>query len=280
MSSRAETLALGGQILWQAALARRRWPLSGGGASMRPGMSVRLPAAARRAAAPRCRHRAGFAAACRRHLAIGVGPPPEPEPEPKKMADGSWAPDDLIQVERTLMPAGLFSRGFALIIDGVIAGGASAAVGELAMAYDYAPGAGPAIATFGTLMLLRDQLPGQFCSVGKQRMGLELVESDTSTTGLKYGRPTEHVLISPLTVTPLDAPSDRLTRLMRNVHWALLIPLGMTEAVPLYYVIPAVVTGGFVVEFLLVLTTRRSIADFISGTSLVWHDTLGSQKKA
>lgn len=34
------------------------------------------------------------------------------------------------------------------------------------------------------------------------------------------------------------------------------------------------------IELLLVLTTRRSIGDFVAGTSLVWHDKLGSQKKA
>lgn len=235
----------------------------------------RMRPAALRAAAP-CRRGLPRGSCLARGLAVGASPA-EPEPEPEKKPG-----DGLIRVERTLMPAGLFSRGFALVIDGVLAGGAGAAVGELALAYGHSPtgGAGPAVATFGALMLLRDQLPGQFASVGKQRLGLELVDSDTAAQGLKYGRPSEHVLITPLTVAPLDAPSGRLTRLLRNAHWSLLIPLGLTEAVPLYYVIPAVVGGGFAVEFFLVLTTRRSIADFIAGTSLVWHDTLGSQKKA
>ena len=93
-------------------------------------------------------------------------------------------------------------------------------------------------------------------------------------------RPSDHVLILPLTASPVDEPVSRFTRLVRNAHWSLLIPLGLTEVVPMYYLIPSVVTGGLAIELILVLTTRRSIGDFVSGTSLVWHDKLGSQKIA
>jgi hypothetical protein len=120
---------------------------------------------------------------CRGLAAAAAAPArPEPEPEPRPsgeatqtMVDGSWAPPDLLHVDRTLMPAGVFSRGFALLLDSLIAGGASAVVGELAMANGYADGLGGFVASFGAMMLVRDQLPGQFPSIGKQRLGLELV---------------------------------------------------------------------------------------------------------
>ena len=86
------------------------------------------------------------------------------------------------------MPAGIISRGFAVLLDGVLAGGASAVVCELALANGYTDGLGAFVASFGALMLVRDQLPGQFASFGKQRLGLELVGSDPSTNGEKYGR--------------------------------------------------------------------------------------------
>ena len=93
-----------------------------------------------------------------------------------------------IHVERKLMPAGIISRSFAVLLDGLLAGGASAVVCELALANGYTDSLGAFVASFGALMLVRDQLPGQFASVGKGRLGLELVGSDPSTNGDKYGR--------------------------------------------------------------------------------------------
>lgn len=127
---------------------------------------------------------------------LSAAPAPEPELENKGEQDkratpnGSFSPQSTreIRVERTLMPAGPLSRSFAVLLDGILAGGASAVIGELALANGYTDGLGAFVASFGALMLVRDQLPGQFASVGKGRLGLELVSSDSSTKGERYGR--------------------------------------------------------------------------------------------
>lgn len=127
---------------------------------------------------------------------LSAAPAPEPEldskgeQETRAKPNGSFSPLSTreIHVERTLMPAGPLSRSFAVLLDGILAGGASAVVGELALANGYTDGLGPFVASFGALMLVRDQLPGQFASVGKRRLGLELVSSDSSTKGERYGR--------------------------------------------------------------------------------------------
>jgi hypothetical protein len=127
---------------------------------------------------------------------LSAAPTPEPELDSKgggntqQMPGGSSSSPSTqkIRVERKLMPAGIISRGFAVLLDGVLAGGASAVVCELALANGYADSLGVFVASFGALMLVRDQLPGQFASVGKERLGLELVGSDPLTNGEKYGR--------------------------------------------------------------------------------------------
>ena len=224
----------------------------------------------------------------------GVAAPGEPPRRRRRLlltadsrASSSSSPSPssaVIPVERTLMPAGIFSRGFALLLDGAVCGGAAVATGEWALAAGHADGLAPSIAVFGGLMMVRDLVPsallGPYSSLGKHRMGLELVGSDRGVEGERYDRSSEVFLITALSCAPLDEPVGAAQRLARNAHWGLLVPLSLGGIVAPHHLLPAVFVGGFAAEGALVLATRRSLGDFLSGTSLVWHDPLASQQKA
>lgn len=65
--------------------------------------------------------------------------------------------------------------------------------------------------------------------------------------------------------------SSRSKKLLRNSHWGCVSALALSGLVPGYYLVPGMIMTPLVVETLLVFTTRRSIGDFVGGSTLMWY---------
>lgn len=153
--------------------------------------------------------------------------------------------------QRHLAPAGFFTRGFAFCIDSVVCTGVAGCVAEHAIAH-HGSGLEVFLASYAGLMCLRDQLPGRYPSIGKQRMGLELVQvapggelGEVHPSGTP--RPFDRLVVHGATRRPIDEPLSRAQRLGRNAHWALLAPLALMDVVPAYYTFPMLFGGGLCV---------------------------------